>query len=123
MTSAFFKMLDADAENLKVKLNLFKRCTRKYARKESNMPLQFSRNLLSCAGQLSDSLKKFVRQKMTDKNNRVLLLSNTSLSKFIKHYKFNGKLSKYRGNMCNFHPLETKSPKIVKILYGHFSGL
>ena len=80
---------------------------------------QSSRNLLSSAGQLTDSIKNFVGQKskMTDKNYRVLLYSNTSFSKFSKHCNFDGKLSKYRGNMCNFHPLETKSPKI---LYGRF---
>ena len=51
---------------------------------------------------VSDSLIFFVGQKrkMTDKNNRVLLYSNTSLTKFSKHCKFDGKLSKYRGNTC-----------------------
>ena len=57
---------------------------------------------------------------MPDKNNRVLLNLYTSLSKFSKHCKFDGKLSKYTGNMSNFHPLKTKSPKILS---GHFSGL
>ena len=50
---------------------------------------------------VSDSLKFLVGQKrkMKDKNNRVLLYSNTSLSKFRKHCKFDAKLSKYRGNI------------------------
>ena len=49
-------------------------------------------NFWVLAGQLSDSLKIFVGQKrkMPDKNNRVLLYSNTSLSKFSKHCKFDG---------------------------------
>ena len=69
------------------------------------------------AGQLSDSLKIFVGQKkkVPDKNNRVLLNSNTSLSKYSKHCKFDGKQPKYTGNMCNFHPLKTKSPKILSV--------
>ena len=74
------------------------------------------------AGQLSNSLKIFVGQKkkVPDKNNRVLLNSNTSLSKYSKHCKFDGKQSKYTGNMCSFHPLKTKSPKILSV---HISWL
>ena len=69
---------------------------------------------LVVAGQLSDSLKIFVRQKrkMPHKNiYRVLLCLNTGLFIFRKHYKFDGKKSKYTGNMCNLHPLKTKSSK------------
>ena len=69
---------------------------------------------LVVAGQLSDSLKNVVRQKrkIPDKNiYRVLLCLNTGLFIFSKHYKFDGKKTKYSGNMCNLHPLKTRSPK------------
>ena len=57
---------------------------------------------------------------MPDKNNRVLLCLNTCPFKFSKKCKCDGKKSKYSGNMCNFHPLKTKTPKIQ---FGYFSGL
>ena len=56
---------------------------------------------------------------MPNKNNRVLLYSNTGLFKSSKHCKFDGKYNTQE-IMYNYHPLKTKSPKI---LYGHFSGL
>ena len=69
---------------------------------------------LVVARQLSHSLKILSNRKekcRTKISNRVLLCLNTGLFIFSKHYKFDGKKSKYTGNMCNLYPLKTKSPK------------
>ena len=71
------------------------------------------------AGQLSDSLKCFVGQKrkMPNKNNRVLLCSNTGLFIFSKHCEFDGFDGK---NARNFQSSSIEDQVSQKHCVGNF---